>query len=297
MAGPAAATTASARQAWLTEALNAQGRIDVADAAAALGVAQETIRRDLRTLESAGRLQRVHGGAVLSEVDYPIAAPLARVSVPDFGRAEVAVAARVWATLPREGSIFLGTGRLAQCLAQAIAAGPPKGRGLTVVTNSLDTAIALSQVAELSVHNVGGGVNAATRAQEGAWAVDELSRLHVDISVLNPAGVSVEHGLSEATAAAAAVAAAAVSASSRILVLADAAVIGRPAFVRFAGLDAVAELVIAGTPDPRLLQPFFDAGVAVVVAPGGTATDTGSRTAGGLVPAPPVDFATPELSS
>ena len=50
---------------WLTKA----GRLDVLTAAARLGVAQETVRRDLKALESDGRLQRVHGGAVPLEAD------------------------------------------------------------------------------------------------------------------------------------------------------------------------------------------------------------------------------------
>ena len=50
---------------WLTE----KGRLDVLTVAGRLGVAQETVRRDLRSLESDGRLQRVHGGAVPVEAD------------------------------------------------------------------------------------------------------------------------------------------------------------------------------------------------------------------------------------
>ena len=55
---------ASARYQAIGEWLATEGRVDVVDIANRLGVAQETIRRDLRTMESAGKLQRVHGGAV-----------------------------------------------------------------------------------------------------------------------------------------------------------------------------------------------------------------------------------------
>src|SRR4029450_8620907 len=55
---------AVARYQAITDLLAADGRVDVVDIANRLGVAQETIRRDLRAMESAGKLQRVHGGAV-----------------------------------------------------------------------------------------------------------------------------------------------------------------------------------------------------------------------------------------
>ena len=55
---------ASARYQAICEWLATEGRVDVVDIANRLGVAQETIRRDLRSLETAGKLQRVHGGAV-----------------------------------------------------------------------------------------------------------------------------------------------------------------------------------------------------------------------------------------
>ena len=49
----------------------------------------------------------------------------------------------------------------------------------------------------LSVYNIGGTVSATTRAQEGDWALQELERLHVDISLICPAGISPERGLGQ----------------------------------------------------------------------------------------------------
>jgi predicted ArsR family transcriptional regulator len=45
---------AAARYQAITDLLTADGRVDVVDIANRLGVAQETIRRDLRAMESAG---------------------------------------------------------------------------------------------------------------------------------------------------------------------------------------------------------------------------------------------------
>ena len=44
-----------------------RGRVDVSSLAPELGVAPETVRRDLAALVSRGLLRRVHGGAIPAE--------------------------------------------------------------------------------------------------------------------------------------------------------------------------------------------------------------------------------------
>jgi DeoR family fructose operon transcriptional repressor len=243
--------------------LAAEGRVDVVQLARRLGVAQETIRRDLRVLEDAGKLERVHGGAVA--LDAGLLAARAPVGSSDADDLELS--ARVWAGLPRRGTLLRGTGRLALALAQTIVAEPPAASGLTVVTNSLDAAVVLARASRLEVYNVGGTVSALTRAQEGDWAMEELQRLHLDVSVVCPAGISVERGLSQDTPAAAAVSQLEVASADRVIVLADAGTVGTTAFVQFARLDQVDLLAVAGAPDAAALQPFLDHDLAVSTAP------------------------------
>ena len=120
----------------------------------------------------------------------------------------------------RRGTILLGTGSLTLALAHVMVGSPPEAHGLTIATNSLDAAIVLSRASRLEVYNIGGTVSPVTRAQEGDWAVHEMERLHVDVSVVCPAGISVERGLTEATPAAAAVSQAEVASGERVIALA-----------------------------------------------------------------------------
>jgi DeoR family transcriptional regulator, fructose operon transcriptional repressor len=255
---------AAARFQAITELLAAEGRVDVVDIASRLGVAQETIRRDLRAMENAGKLQRVHGGAVRI-VTNPLAL---RNSHRPIAQDNLELAGRVWKELPRRGTILIGTGNLSLALAHIIVGSPPETRGLTVVTNSLDAAIVLSRVGRLEVYNIGGTVSPVTRAQEGDWAVHEMERLHVDVSVVCPAGVSVERGLTQATPAAAAVSQVEVASGERVIVLADRDSFGGSAFVQFASLEQIDSIAVAGTPNQAALQPFFERGITITV--GGT---------------------------
>lgn len=263
---PSAAERAELLLTWLA----AEGRLDVVDAAGRLGVAQETVRRDLRVLESRDKLVRVHGGAVVVEADNlpgsPIAglpstlAPAATVgSSPNPG--DRALVERLWDDLPHTGTLLLGTGRLTLELAHVVVVSPPGPPGLTVVTNSLDVGLVLSRAPRVSVYNIGGTVSPVTHAQEGDWALSELQRLHTDVSVVCPAGISVERGLSQPTPAAAAISQAEVAAGERVVALVEEAALGRSSFVTFAELGQVERLVVSGTPSPSVVSAFAERGL------------------------------------
>ena len=259
--GSASVLTPSQRFERMLDWLASEGRIDVGDAAARLGVAQETVRRDLRVLESKAKLVRVHGGAVEMEPES-LASPVPGLTSGGAGTGAAVSEDRglleaLWADLPHTGTLLLGTGRLSLELAQVIVNAPPDD-DLTVVTNSLDVGLVLSRVSRLSVYNIGGTVSPRTRAQEGDWALTELHRVHTDVSVVCPAGISVDRGLSQPTPAAAAVSQAEVAAGSRVLALVEESALGRPSFVTFAGLDEIDQIVVGGDPPPATLQEFTD---------------------------------------
>src|SRR6202163_4588194 len=52
------------RRCLILERLRTQGRVLAADLTAELAVSADTVRRDLRELDDAGLLRRVHGGAL-----------------------------------------------------------------------------------------------------------------------------------------------------------------------------------------------------------------------------------------
>ena len=52
------------RKRLLLDVLRMEGKIHASDLSKRLGVSEDTVRRDLRELDKAGLLQRVHGGAL-----------------------------------------------------------------------------------------------------------------------------------------------------------------------------------------------------------------------------------------
>src|SRR5678816_1381386 len=103
------------------------GRVDVAALAEEFTVTAETIRRDLTSLERAGVLRRVHGGAIPVERLGFEPAVATRDSVLIAEKERIAKAAL--AEVPEEGAIILDAGTTTARLAHAL----PVDRELTVV--------------------------------------------------------------------------------------------------------------------------------------------------------------------
>ena len=132
------AKTAEERQREIVRAARATGSVDVTALAAALGVAKETVRRDLRALEDHGLVRRTHGGA------YPVESAgfettlefRATSHVPEKRR----IAAAAAELLGDAETVFVDEGFTPQLIAEAL----PRDRPLTVVTASLPVAGALA---------------------------------------------------------------------------------------------------------------------------------------------------------
>jgi DeoR family fructose operon transcriptional repressor len=250
----------NARHSLLIQWLADEGRLNVADVANRLSVGQETVRRDLRNLENSGRLQRVHGGAVPVE-----AHPFPTLTLPVSKGTEIVLGRMLWAELPREGTILLEAGRPTLALAMAINVDPPAHLGLTVVTNSLDIATVLADTPRVSVYNTGGVVSSTTGAQEGEWTLQELNRLRVDVSLICPAGLTIDAGLGQTTPTAAAASATAVACARVVFALAEPEHLGRTALAHFAAVDKIDRLVVFGQPDQVVLEPLLQHGLQVTV--------------------------------
>lgn len=234
--------------------------MDVATLAGDFGVAGETVRRDLSSLERQGVLRRVHGGALPVETlacERPVAARETEQSAEKQRIAKAALA-----ELPTDRTVLLDAGTTTMQLAQAI----PGDCRLTVVTNSLPIALQLSSHPHLTVLAVGGRVRGATQAQVDRWALRALSEIHVEVAFMAANGVSVAGGLTTPDLGEAAVKEAMVGCARRVVLLADHTKIGEDHFARFAALSDVDVLVTDAGVDERTATELEQGGPAVVRA-------------------------------
>ncbi|MFE5598697.1 DeoR/GlpR family DNA-binding transcription regulator [Streptomyces coelicoflavus] len=236
------------------------GRVDVVSLAEEFQVTAETIRRDLKALDRAGLLRRVHGGAIpAGRLDFePGLAERESTAADEKDR----IAKAALAELPAEGTLILDAGSTVARMAAAI---PPES-SLTVVTHSLPIAARLADHPGIQLHLVGGRVRHRTHAAVDAWALRAYGEIRADVAVLAANGFSVEHGLTTPDLAEAAVKRAALTAARRVVLLADSSKYAQEHFARFGALSDVDLLITDNGLTPEDAGDLERAGTEVVRA-------------------------------
>ncbi|MFJ9664499.1 DeoR/GlpR transcriptional regulator [Streptomyces sp. SID8111] len=225
------------RQQAIMRLARESGRVDVVSLAEEFQVTAETIRRDLKTLDRAGLVRRVHGGAI----------PVGRLDFePDLAERETTaadekdrIAKAALAEVPVDGTVIVDAGSTVARLAGSL----PVELSLTVVTHSLPIAARLADHPGLQLHLVGGRVRHRTRAAVDAWALRAYGEIRADVLFVAANGFSPEHGLTTPDLAEAAVKRAAMAAARRVVLLADSSKHGQEHFARFGDLNDVDLLI------------------------------------------------------
>ena len=142
-----------------------EGKVLVEDLARRFGVTVQTIRRDLSDLADAGKLERVHGGAVLpsavSNIGYED-----RRGLHDAAKADIA--RRCAEAIPDGASLFLNIGTSTEAVARALL----HHTNLMVVTNNMNVANILVANTDCQIMVAGGML----RRSDGGLVGDMAAR-------------------------------------------------------------------------------------------------------------------------
>ena len=164
-------------------------RVSVAEICDTFGVSVATARRDLDALAGAGRVQRVHGGAILAQPAPPEGPVLERALEQPDEKRRIGEAA---ATLiePRD-SVFVGSGTTTLELARNL----PLDFGLTVVTNSLLVLNVLAEREDITLVCLGGMFRITEGSMIGHISDQALKELRLHKVFLGVRALDIEAGL------------------------------------------------------------------------------------------------------
>ncbi|MBN1260528.1 MAG: DeoR/GlpR transcriptional regulator [Anaerolineae bacterium] len=231
------------------ELLTQSGSVSVTDLAAHFSVDPVTIRRDLATLETTGRLHRVHGGAILRE-GGPDIQPATEI---DRRIAETAV--RMIAT---DHVVFLGPGTLTGELVAFLS----DHEQLTLITNGLNVAWRAFHSRIPTLHLVGGQVE----RDMGIYGNEPaLSRIRADWVILEAGGLDAERGLTHDDVTYAGMARALFHLGAQVMVVLPPERVGRAGAVFIAPADAVDVLVTGREAADAPLWDLSEIGLRVVL--------------------------------
>jgi DeoR family transcriptional regulator of aga operon len=183
------------RQDQILQLLYHQPRLTVAGICEQFGISEATARRDLETLASQGKLQRVHGGAISLRQAPPEPPMIQRQTEQADEKSRIGLAA---AGLVRDGeTIFLGSGTTVLEVARHLRSNRAlwKPSGLTVITNSLPVANNLADVLEITLICLGGILRQSELSFIGHITEQAIAEVRADKVFIGVHALSLEEGL------------------------------------------------------------------------------------------------------
>ena len=170
--------TVEARRASILSVVRERQKITVEELASKFGVSLMTIRRDLRTLEDAGKLGRFHGGA---SVDFRAVSDAERVTVSLYRN----LVSRYAATLIQPGDrVFINGSATALDALEYVEASP-----VYVFTNN-GLAVGRRFPAGVDVTLFGGSLRGAGHIMTGDCTMRNLLAMRADKAFIGCSGVS-----------------------------------------------------------------------------------------------------------
>lgn len=237
----------------ILQQLQADGVVRGSELADDLDVDPVTIRRDLAQLEKEGRLQRVHGGAVVRETvppSPPVGAPSSGVT------RRIAEAAAKF--IPDESVLFLGPGTLTAEIVPFLQS----HHHLTVITNALNAAWSLSRQRQHTLHIIGGQVG----DDYGIYGdPDTLRRIRAERVILEAGGLDAERGLTYDDRETAAILRTLFSLSAQTVVLISPERLGKAGALFVAPASEIDVLITGREADNAPLWDLSEFGIRVVL--------------------------------
>ncbi len=236
----------SKRDAEILRLLHERGSMAISALAQALDVSLETIRRDVKPLEEAGQLVRIHGAVGLA--GQLGEAPFQR-RMRENADAKRAIARALAATIRDGESVMLDTGTTTSFLARELIG----HRRLTIITNSSDIARTLATQNGNRVYMAGGELRPDSGAAFGPSALDFVSQFTVTHAVISAGAVDasgiMDFDLDEATFARRVL-----SRGERRVVVTDHTKFGRRGLIAVCPFTAITTLVTDCSPPPQIAE-------------------------------------------
>ena len=243
------------RRNLILEKLQAEKRVVVSELSALYDVSEETIRRDLDKLEKEGLATKSYGGAVINE-DYSIDLPFnVRKNQNVVGKQRMA---EIAASMVEEGDhIFLDASTTAVFVAKALK----EKERLTVITNSVEILLELSDVSGWNIISTGGAMKEGYLAFLGSRSEEAIRSYYADKAIFSCKALDHEWGLMESKDAFASYKKCMIESSREKILVIDSTKFDQTAYSVAGKLRDVDVVVTDRKPSDKWLSHFEDLGI------------------------------------
>lgn len=248
------------RQKQILSLLTKQGRLSVAEIVDEFEISEATARRDLESLASQGKAQRVHGGVIAVEQAPPELPILQREGEQADQKSAIGKAT---ANLINNGeTIFLGSGTTVLETAKYLR----ERKNLTVVTNSLPVLNALAGIKDITVVSLGGQLRESELSFIGHITEQALAEIRVDKVIMGARGLSLEHGLTNDYLQETLTDRAILKIGRQVIIVADHTKVNRVSTALLAPLSVMHTFVTDAMADKKFIQSLKKQEIKVIIA-------------------------------
>ena len=250
---------AAERHEKILDVLSDRGTIRTIELAEQLAVTDETIRRDLETLEKEKQLQRTHGGAVklrAERIELPYDARKVQHIEAKQKLAQVAIS-----LIEPHDCIYLDASSTVLQLAFQLTELP-----LTVITNSHLVVSTLCSKSDLKLIITGGDYDTPSQSFLGPTTLSAIQRYHIDKMFCSGNGIDAVHGISEINEWQALIKETVIKRAERLYYLADYSKLGKVSSFIFGQPKDVDVLITNPTEDQTEIDALKATGASILFA-------------------------------
>ncbi|SFO00444.1 transcriptional regulator, DeoR family [Algoriphagus ornithinivorans] len=251
--------TQAERHRFILEELDKAGFVTVSDLAKAMDVTMVTVRKDLKVLEDKGLLYRSHGSA--TSVSPYVSDRSVQVKKLEQVEEKSKIAEKALAYIEDQEAIIIGSGTTVVALAQAI----PRNKPLTVLTAAMNVTLALIDMQDVELVQLGGVVRKSSSSVVGHYAEEMLQSFACSKLFLSVDGISLEHGLTTSNMMEAHLNAQMIRSVQKTIILADSRKFGRKGFGKICELEDI-DVIITDSGIPEIYhEKLEEKGIELVV--------------------------------
>lgn len=224
-------------------------------------VSKNTLRRDIETLLERGNIAKVYGGVVAVEKKPSVGL----ISFDERRTTRLDLKEKIAKTMSTKisngDSLFIDTGSTTLPLIQHLS----KFDNLTIITNSIPVIYSALSYPTLNVISLPGTLNHSTDSLVGASCLDALKCFHVKKAILSCTGLTLSHGVCNASFAEFEIKKAAMSLCRESFLLADHTKFGVTSMMSYAKMDQFDCIVTDELPDALFQGYCHDKNIQILV--------------------------------
>ena len=250
------------RQAKILEMLARDGKVLVKELSEIFGVTEDSIRKDLSSLELDGKLKRTYGGAVTIEEKLQMTeAQRRRISDVEAKRKIAAAAVKI---ITPQDLIFLDISTISIAVAQILE---KTELNYKILTNMVDVLVMLARNPKITLFFAGGQINQSRDGFSDVLNLEFISNFRPDISFIGASGVDIKkNSLTSRNTADGVHKARMIELSKNSYIIAESRKIGVEGTYRFATLDKVTGIITEAKLSDNLSTAAENLGVKIISA-------------------------------